>query len=251
MTVSPGRVRFPAILAALLATVALTGCAGDPPHSDPTGVDELTIPTPTPDPGDFVDKVDNPWFPLAPGTVLTYRSTGDEGTQTDTVTVTDDTRVVAGVRTVVVHDVATDASGKVLEDTYDWYAQDAAGNVWYFGEDTTAYDGRRPDTEGSWEAGVDGAEAGLVMPAAPRVGDGYQQERREGVAEDRAEVLSLTEQRDVPAGTFTDLVQTQDTTPLEPGIVERKYYAEGVGVVFEETVAGGSERVELVDVTRP
>jgi hypothetical protein len=251
MSATPGRSRFPAILTALLATAALTGCAGDPPHSDPAGVDELTIPTPTPDPGDFVDGVDNPWFPLVPGTVLTYRSTGEDGTQTDTVTVTDDTRVVAGVTTVVVHDVATDASGKVVEDTYDWYAQDTAGNVWYFGEDTTAYDGGRADTEGSWEAGVDGAEAGLIMAATPRVGDGYRQEYRAGVAEDQAEVLSLTEQRDVPAGTFADLVQTEDTTPLEPGLVELKYYAKGLGVVFEETIAGGSERVELVDVTRP
>jgi hypothetical protein len=247
--------RVPAILTAVLtaavATGALSGCAGDPPHSDPAGVDGLTVPTPSPDPADFVPGVDNPWFPLVPGTVLTYRSMGDEGTQTDTVTVTHDTRVVAGVTTVVVHDVTTDARGKVLEDTYDWYAQDTSGNVWYFGEDTTAYDGGRADTEGSWEAGVDGAEAGLVMPATPRVGDGYRQEYRAGVAEDQAEILSLTEQREVPAGTFTDLVQTEDTTPLEPGLVERKYYAKGLGVVFEETVTGGSERVELLEVTRP
>lgn len=251
MTMRRGPARVPAILTALLASVALAGCAGDPPHSDPSGVDELTIPTPSPDPADFVGTVDNPWFPLVPGTVLTYRSIGDEGTQTDTVTVTHDTRVVAGVRTVVVHDVATDADGTVVEDTYDWYAQDTAGNVWYFGEDTTAYDGGRPDTEGSWEAGVDGAEAGLVMAATPRVGDGYRQEYRGGVAEDQAEVLSLTEQRRVPAGTFADLVQTEDTTPLEPDLVELKYYAKGLGVVFEETVAGGSERVELISVTQP
>jgi hypothetical protein len=244
--------RAPVLLTALLATCALTGCAGDPPRSDPAGVDGLTVPTPSPDPADFVAGVDNPWFPLEPGTVRTYRSVGDEAEETVTVTVTDQTRVVQGVTTVVVHDVATDASGEVLEDTYDWFAQDADGNVWYFGEDTTAYDADgRPDTQGSWEAGVDGAEAGLVMPATPRVGDGYQQEYRPGVAEDRAQVLSLAEQREVPAGTFADLVETEDTTPLEPGLVERKYYAEGLGVVYEETVTGGTERLELVEVTQP
>lgn len=245
-----------AVCAALLAAVAVSGCAGagGPPTIDPSGVDGLEIPTPSPDPADFVAGVDNAWFPLEPGTVWTYRSIGDTADgppTTDIVTVTDKTRVVQGVTAVVVHDVATDESGKVLEDTYDWYAQDSAGNVWYFGEDTTAYDEGKPDTEGSWEAGVDGAEAGLVMPATPRVGDGYQQEYREGVAEDRAEILSLTEQRVVSAGTFGDLVQTEDTTPLEPGLVERKYYAEGLGLVYEETVAGGDERVELVGVTRP
>ncbi len=243
--------RVPAIATALLAAATLSGCVGEPPTSGPSGVDGLEIPTPSPDPADFAGKVDNPWFPLVPGTVWTYRATGDEGTQTDVVTVTDDTRVVQGVTTVVVHDVATNGSGKVIEDTYDWYAQDDEGNVWYFGEDTTAYDKGRPDTEGSWEAGVDGAEAGLLMPAQPRVGDGYQQEYRKGVAEDRARILSITEQREVAAGTFEDLVQTEDTTPLEPELVERKYYAEGVGVIYEETIAGGDEQVELIDLTQP
>jgi hypothetical protein len=242
--------RFTGLLAAGLVAATLSGCAGGPDRIAPSGVDGLEIPTPSADPHDFVEGIDNPWLPLEPGTVWTYRSTGDEGSETDVVTVTDRTRVVQGVTTTVVHDVATDDSGKVLEDTDDWYAQDADGNVWYFGEDTTAYDGKRPSKEGSWEAGVDGAEAGLAMPATPRVGDGYAQEFYEGVAEDRGEILALDEQREVPFGTYDDLLQTEDTTPLEPGLVERKYYARGVGVVFEETVAGGSEVVELVDLSR-
>lgn len=218
-----------------------SGCgAGEPRTIDPAGVDGLEIPTPTPNPADFVREIDNPYLPLTPGNAWRYEVTeGGEVTERIAVRVTDDTRVVAGVVTTVVHDEVTDASGDVIEDTYDWYAQDTRGNVWYFGEDTTAYDDGAPSTEGSWEAGVDGAQAGLVMPATPRVGDGFRQEFREGVAEDRAEVLSLEETR----GEWTDLVETLDTTPLEPGVEEHKFYANGLGLVLEE---GETETVTLV-----
>ena len=151
----------------------------------------LEIPTPSPDPGDFVERIDNPWLPLLPGAEWVYESTEGE---TITVTVTDRTREVAGVTTTVVRDVVTDEDGEVVEETDDWFAQDRAGNVWYFGEDTVEYGGpdrRRPDTSGSWEAGVDGAEAGIAMLARPRRGDGYEQEHAEGEAEDRATVLEL------------------------------------------------------------
>ena len=242
---------FMGALVAALAAVTLSGCAGGPPRVDPAGVDGLEIPTPSPDPDDFVDAVDNPWLPLDPGTVWTYRATGGGEAQTIVVTVTDRTRVVQGVTTTVVHDVVTDARGRTVEDTVDWYAQDTAGNVWYLGEDTVAHEGGRTSTKGSWEAGVAGAQAGLVMPARPRVGDGYAQEYRQGVAEDRGEILALDERRVVPLGTYDDLVQTEDTTPLEPGLVERKYYARGVGLVLEERVAGGSGTVELVELRRP
>jgi hypothetical protein len=224
----------------------LAGCGSSPQESPPTGVDGLQIPTPSPDPDDFVERIDNPYLPLTPGTRWVYESAGVDA-ETITVTVTDDTREIQGVTTTVVHDVVKEADGKVVEDTFDWFAQDTSGNVWYFGEDTTEYDDRgRPDLSGSWEAGVDGARAGLVMPAAPRVGDGYQQESSPGVAEDRAEVLSLDESANVPFDSFTDLLQTEESTPLEPGVVERKYYARGVGLVLEQTVLGGAERVELV-----
>ncbi|WP_372729419.1 hypothetical protein [Nocardioides sp.] len=242
-------VRAAACLALLLA---VGGCVGEPPVSDPSGVDGLQIPTPSPDPDDFVERVDNPWFPLEPGTVWTYEeSQGDEAPSTVVVTVTDETRVVAGVRTTVVHDVVTDADGAVVEDTHDWFAQDRDGNVWYFGEQTTTYDDGAADTSGSWEAGSDGAEAGLVMPATPRLGDGFQQEYLAGVAEGRATVLSLTEVRTVFAGAFTDLLETQDTTPLEPGVIVRAYYARGVGLVYRETVGGGEGHRELLHVSRP
>lgn len=243
--------RLLALVAVTSAVSAFSGCAGGPPTVAPSGVDGLAVPTPTPRPGDFVATVDNPWFPLEPGTVWTYRSTGFEGSRTDTVTVTDRTRVVQGVTTTVVHDVATAEDGTVLEDTYDWYAQDTSGNVWYFGEQTTSYDGGKRSTDGSWEAGVDGAQAGLMMAAYPRVGDGYRQELSAGVAEDRATILSLSERRTVAAGTFADLLQTQEASPLEPGLIKWTYYARGLGVVYEETIAGGDEQVQLVDVTQP
>ena len=236
------------LLLALAAALPLlvAGCGSAPQKSPPTGVDGLEIPTPSPDPDDFVQDIDNPYLPLRPGSRWVYESGGADP-ETITVTVTDDTRVVQGVTTTVVHDVVRNADGRVVEDTDDWFAQDADGNVWYFGEDTTEYDARgRPDHSGSWEAGVDGAQAGVAMLAEPRVGDGYQQESYPGEAQDVGKVLSLDEAVNVPFGSYSGVLQTEDTTPLEPGLVEQKYYAPGVGLVLEETVLGGSERVELV-----
>ena len=235
--------------AVLLALAVLAGCGSAPKENGPSGVDGLVIPTPDPGPQDFVERIDNPYLPLVPGSVWRYRSSSPEGDETDVVTVTDRTKVVDGVTTTVVHDVAKDESGAIIEDTYDWYAQDSAGNVWYFGEATTAYDGKKPSTEGSWEAGVDGAQAGLAMPATPRVGDGYAQEYSKGVAEDHGEILAVDATVSIPFGSYDKVVRTEDTTPLEPGLVEQKYYAPGLGVVMEKTVAGGEELVELVSFT--
>ena len=228
----------------------LAACGAAPLEVDPAGVDGLVVPTPSPDPADFVARIDNPYLPLQPGNVWVYEATGEEP-GTVTVTVTEETRVVAGVTATVVHDVVTDASGEVVEETYDWFAQDRAGNVWFLGEDTRAYDDRgRPDREGSWEAGVDGAQAGLAMPAVPRFGDGYRQEHAPGEAEGRVEVLSLDEERQVGGVRYDDLLVTENTTPLEPGLVEREYYAPGTGLVYEETVSGGEEQAELVSFIR-
>ncbi|MEO5853667.1 MAG: hypothetical protein ABIQ15_14250 [Nocardioides sp.] len=241
-----GSRRLALLPAGLLALTVTTGCGTAPGTTDPQGVDELRIPTPSPDPADFVTGIDNPYLPLSPGSSWTYRSSGSEGDQTITVTVTDQTRVVAGVSATVVRDRVTDASGALVADTYDWYAQDVDGNVWDLGEDTTAYDADAANTDGSWEAGVDGAQAGLAMPARPRVGDGYRTEYREGVAEDQAEVLTVDGEVELGNESFDRVVTTADTTPLEPGLVERTYYAPGIGVVLAETVAGGDERVVLV-----
>jgi hypothetical protein len=213
---------------------------------------------PTIDPANFVSGVDNQFFPLVPGQTCYYLNTLTEDTITTkqdiTVTITHDTKVIMGVTCVVVHDIATIAGTNIiLEDTFDWYAQDKDGNVWYFGEDTKAYEnGVGPaDTEGSWEAGVDNAKPGIVMYGDPEahMNVPYRQEYLPDVAEDKAEVLSVVELATVPYGTFTDCVMTKDYSDIEPDVVEHKYFAPGVGQVRTVTVQGGTEEEVLVDIT--
>ena len=153
-----------------------------------------------------------------------------------------------GVECVVASDRVTE-DGKLIEQTYDWYAQDKKGNVWYFGEHVTEYkNGKVAGHEGSWKSGVDGAKPGIAMQANPKVGNYYRQEYYEGVAEDRAKVLSLNKSATVPYGSFDHVLMTEEWTPLEPNIVERQYYVAGVGDIIESTVKGPPERIELVDV---
>ncbi|MBA2767797.1 MAG: hypothetical protein H0U35_01440 [Sporichthyaceae bacterium] len=200
------------------------------------------------DPAGFTTTIDNPFLPLVPGTLMRYRETGDDGEGAVVVRVTHRTKSIQGVETVVVRDRAY-LDGELVEDTFDWYAQDRRGNVWYFGENTKEYEnGRVVSTAGSWKAGRDGARAGIVMKAQPRAGDTYYQEYSPGVAEDQATVLSLEASATVPYGSFCDVLKTKDFTALEPGIVERKFYARGVGPVLEKLVSGGNERLVLVKV---
>jgi hypothetical protein len=188
---------------------------------------------------------------MRPGSEWVYLETAGDGTiQEVIVTVTDQTKTIAnGVVARVVRDVVTE-NGVPVEVTDDWYAQDAEGNVWYLGEATTEYEEGRPKTTaGSFEAGVDGAEAGVIMPANPKPGMEYRQEYYEGEAEDKAKVLALGEQVTVPAGTFTDTVKTEDTNPLEdPPVVENKFYARDVGPVYVVGVSGEGrgDREELI-----
>jgi len=201
------------------------------------------------DPGNFVSKIDNPYFPLTPGTTFTYRGE-TEGVPTRNVTiVTNDTKVILGVTTTVVHDQVYE-NGVLAEDTFDWYAQDKAGNVWYFGEDTKELDenGNVISTEGTWEAGVNGAEPGIVMEANPKKGDKYQQEFAADVAEDMAQVIGFVDSFCVSYGCFNNVLVTKEWTPLERGVVENKYYAKGVGFIYGVMVKGGDEQIELVRV---
>ena len=183
-------------------------------------------------------------MPFRPGTTFIYEGGGEH----IEVTVTADTRTVMGVETVVVRDTVT-VKGKVTEDTDDWYAQDRAGNVWYFGEATDSFeDDPAGDPAGSWEAGVDGAQPGIVMLADPRGGDLYRQEFLKGQAEDLALVRRLDGAITVRAGSYADVLVTEEWTPLEPDTVEYKYYARGIGNVAERVVVGGDDLVELVEV---
>jgi hypothetical protein len=189
----------------------------------------------------------NPYLPLVPGTTRVYRGPGE----TVTVTVTSMTKVILGVTTMVVRDVVANDQGEVVEDTDDWFAQDADGNVWYFGEISRNYEnGELVDIEGSWTAGVDGARAGIVMKATPTVGDVYRQEFALGDAEDAGEVTSTTGSASVPGASCNGTcVVTRDFTPLEPDAEESKYYAPGTGLILEVDGETG-KRVELISVTK-
>jgi len=166
------------------------------------------------------------------------------------VTVTPETREILGVTCMVVRDVAT-VDGTTTEDTYDWYAQDDTGTLWYMGEDTTAYDGDQTSKEGSWEGGVDGAKPGILIEGDPQVGDVYRQEYLAGEAEDQGEVLSLDEAVTVPVGSYTGCLETKDFSALEPDVVEHKYYCPDVGQVLTETAMGAPETEELTGLTPP
>ncbi len=203
------------------------------------------------DRSDFVRKVDNPYFPLEPGTRFVYEGETEDGNERILVDVTYDTKKILGVECTVVRDRAY-LDGELVEDTFDWYAQDKKGNVWYFGEDTTEYKNGVPgSTAGSFEAGKDGAKPGIVMKADPQVGNSYRQEYYKGEALDMAEVLSLREEASVPYGSFDNVLLTKEWTPLEPEVLEHKYYAKGVGNIGEVAVRGGKGRIELVNIVPP
>ncbi|HSD24996.1 MAG TPA: hypothetical protein VLB79_11795 [Solirubrobacterales bacterium] len=199
-------------------------------------------------PADFTTQIDNPYFPLPLGAQWHVRVTDQEGTvQHEVITVTDRTRRMGdGVTARVVHDLVSEG-GKPVETTNDWYAQDKHGNVWYFGEDTAEIkpNGQR-DTSGSFEAGVNGADAGVAMLAQPTPGQTYREEYYAGHAEDRSRVLALDQQAEVPFGHFRDVILTEDYSPVEPNVLELKMYAPGIGQVLAQTVSGGSEREELI-----
>lgn len=202
------------------------------------------------DPSNFVKEVNDKFFPLKPGTTFFYEGMKDGIPARDETYVTHQTKKILGVKCTQVHDRAFE-NGILVEDTLDWYAQDIYGNVWYFGEDAKELDpgGNVISTEGSWEAGVNDAQPGIIMEANPQVGDRYHQEFSKGVAEDQARVLSLEESACVQYGCFDHLLVTKETTRLDPGVVEQKYYAAGVGFILGVTVKGGDERSELVRIT--
>ena len=203
------------------------------------------------DPADFTTRIDNPYWPMAPGDKWVYRETDSGTEQRVEVTVTNQTKQIAnGIEARVVHDVVTE-DGQLVEVTDDWYAQDKAGNVWYLGEDTAEYENGKVTTRsGSFEAGVDGAQAGVIMPADPKDSIAYRQEYYKGEAEDKAEVLSTDEQVEVPFGYFQGALMTKDLVPLEPKVSEYKLYARDVGPVLTVKTSGGSGREELISFSQ-
>jgi hypothetical protein len=211
------------------------------------GADRLTAP-PRPPASDFSTRIENQWFPLKPGTRYVYTGVKDGTPSRDVMTVTHETKAIDGVRCLAIDDRLY-LRGHLGERTTDWYSQDSQGNVWYFGENTAELDahGHVTSTEGTWTTGVDGARAGIYMPAHPHVGQSAQQEYYKGHASDQFKVIGLF--ATVNASGIKNALLTQETTPLEPGTVDHKLYVRGVGNVLEQTQKGGNERNELISVT--
>lgn len=241
------------ILGAAPAAVALsathsTKTANNCPGGLPQGAADTKL-----DPASFSTRIDNPYWPMRPGSTWVFRETDRAGSELRIkVVVTNRTKVVAnGIKARVVTDVVSE-DGKAVEVTEDWYAQDRRGNVWYLGEQTAEYEnGKAASTAGSWEAGVDGAQAGVAVPAHPVAGLCYREEYYAGEAEDAAKVLSTVEQAEVPAGHFANVLLTKNFSPVEPRVLEYKLYAKGVGPVLALSVSGGGGgREELLRTTR-
>ena len=239
-------------IAALAVAVAIASCGDDSSAESnqglPQGSESVEL-----DPADFTTDIDNPYWPMQPGNRWVFSETDTTGARERVVvTVTDKTKRIAnGITARVISDVVTE-NGTPVEITDDWYAQDKDGNIWYLGEAVRNYEnGKFVDREGSFEAGVDGAEAGVVMPANPEPGLEFRQEYYEGKAEDRAEVVALGDDRvEVPAGFFgKDVLTTRDLVPLEPKVQELKFYAPGVGPILSIHTDGAGGRAELVSYT--
>jgi hypothetical protein len=254
----------------LVTAGCTTDPAGSPPgQTNPLPSPETLVPSPAAtaaastalptgaatvelDPADFSATVTNPYWPLEPRTRWTYREVIKDDSVSETVVVaTTKTRKIANSITArVVRDTVRE-DGEIVEDTYDWYAQDRAGNVWYLGEDTAEFsEGKITNREGSFEAGVDGAQAGMIMPAHPQPGMRYRQEYYKGRAEDNGEVLSVAELVEAPTGRYRDALLTKDTSTIEPTAAEHKFYAPGVGLVLTLQISGGAGRDELIKVDR-
>lgn len=196
---------------------------------------------------DFQRVIDNPYYPLPVGRVLTYTGIKDGVSQVDVVKVTSATKILEGIPAVTITDVATH-HGRLLEKTTDWYAQDKQGNVWYLGEATAAYSHGHVDHSGSWQAGVNDAEPGIIMKSSPQVLDSYRQECLPGVAEDTAWTVVKGGTFQVPSGTVHNVLTSLEFTRIEPTVIDKKVYAPGIGIVFEEAAAGPKEVARLVSV---
>ena len=248
MTAPTRRLRM-CLIAALIVIAALMPSAGSSSVPRPPRWALHGPYSPVIDPKNFVSRVDNPYFPLKVGTAFHYRGAKDAVAQTDDMVVTHQVKYVLGVRCTVVRDTVSE-HGKPRERTYDWYAQDTQGNVWYMGEDSLeSKSGRFVRASDSWEAGIHSARPGIIMRGHPRPGDVYRQEYYpKGQALDQARVVGTAGPVHAPAGAFSRALVTDEWSPVEPQM-ERKYYVAGVGEIKEQVTAGGHEHFELVAVT--
>jgi hypothetical protein len=200
-------------------------------------------------PADYTSRVDNPWYPLTPGATYIYIGMKDGKPGRDVLRVTNRTMKIAGVPCAAVDDRLY-LNGRLHERTTDWYTQDKKGNVWYFGEDTAELDkhGNVTSTEGTWKAGVKGAEPGIFMPVDPQVGRSFRQEYYKGHAEDHFQIIGLFNTLTQAAEANTLL--TKEWTPLEPKGLDHKLYVRGIGMVLEQAVRGGTEHFHLISLRR-
>lgn len=236
------------LLVTLSLALLLGGCAfGQPWEVGPTGVDGLAVPTASPDPDDFVPRIDNPWLPLSEGSRWRYEEVdGGAVVATVEVSVPGEVEEVAGVSATVVRTVVTGRRGDVIRESDAWLAQDGSGNVWWFGESVTDRTGRRTSAEESWRAGTAGAAAGLAIPAEPRRGDGFVLAAAPGIAEERARVVDAAAGPTAPVGTRDGLLQIEVTTPLDDSLLEQRFFERGIGLVREERVTGPRSGTALV-----
>jgi hypothetical protein len=260
---------LPLILAATMLCAGCTTSATRPSVTTPPGTPALesrpaastsaaesTLPTGTEpvnlNPADFTADISHPYWPMKPGTRWTYRDVDEKGeVQHVVIVATTATKKLAnGITARVVRDTVR-SEGDLVEDTFDWYAQDSAGNVWYLGEDTAEFEnGKIVTRAGSFEAGAGGALPGILLPAEPQVGQKYRQEYLKGEAEDNGEVLGTNQLVEVPTGRYSGALLTRDTTSLEPTVVEYKLYAPGIGPVLALDISGGASREELVKIDK-
>jgi hypothetical protein len=251
-----------AAIATGLIVVASVGCGSSASGSSASGTSASGGPShlapihgpyaPTIHPADFVARIDNRYFPLKPGTTFLYSGVHENGKtpQADTEIVTHQRKRILGVDCVVVRDIVS-SHGRPIEKTFDWYAQDKHGNVWYMGEDTReVVHGKFVKMSDSWQAGVNGAQPGIIMPGHPRRGDAYRQEYYPGHALDQARVLGGGGPVSVPQGSYPRTLLTVETSPkIDPGVAERKYYVAGVGDIKEKTVTGNKEQIQLIRIS--
>jgi len=232
---------------AVLAAAAMAGAAGMLAPWAAVGASARSGYEPVLNPADFVRAITNPYLPFTVGRTLTYRGIKDGVTQVDVVHVTSGTRVLEGVTAVAVSDVATH-NGKLLEKTTDWYAQDKQGDVWYLGEKTAHYSHGHVDRSGSWLAGVNDGEPGIVMKANPQIPDAYRQELLAGQAQDTAWIVNVRGTFKLPFGVAHNVVTSYEFTVLEPKVLDKKIYAPGLGIVLEEAALGPKETARLMSV---